>query len=127
MPKIFALRSRLLEVQNSLLCNPGAVGKGDEESRAAAHDNEAHKAHVGRRGPWDVGRGTAWDEDWGASSLLVGDPTAATAAAVEVPEPKVVAEEQEEEEEKDEDDTGKIDSLSGLRNTFTCCMLCGKM
>ena len=122
MPKIFALRSRLLEVQNSLLCNPGThggdVGKGDDESHT--HHTEAHKAHVGRRGPWDVGRGTAWDEDWG-SSLLVGDP----AAAVEVPEPKVVAE--EEEEEKDEDDTGKIDSWSGLRNTFKCCMLCGKM
>ena len=104
MPKIFALRSRLLEVQNSLLitqCNPAhGVGKGEE-----AHDNEAHKA-VGQHGscglpPWaSSGGGTAWDEDWGAS-LLVGHPS-----AVEVPEPRVIAEV----EEKDEDDTGKIDS-----------------
>ena len=123
MPKIFALRSRLFEVQNSLLqCNT-AHGVGKEEQ---AHDSEAHKAegHQGSCGlPWpSSNQGPAWDEDWG-SSLLVGCG-GGPPAVPEVPEPPKVAVVVAVE---DEDDTGKIDSWSGLRNTFTCCMLGGKM
>ena len=114
MPKIFALRSRLLEVQNSLLCNP-----------SLAHDGHAGKgvdgvgpchAQVGQQPTWACG--TAWDEDWG-SSLLVGDhaATASNSDIIEVPEPEVVAE--EEEKGEGEDDTGKILD-SWLRNTVTC-------
>ena len=115
MPKIFALRSRLLEVQNSLLCNPSlahGVGKGDGVG--------PDEAQVGQQPTWACG--TAWDEDWG-SSLLVGDHNAAAAASnsdiIEVPEqPEVVAE--EEEKGEGEDDTGKILD-SRLRNTTITC------
>ena len=112
MPKIFALRSRLLEVQNSLLCNPSLahdVGKGD--GVVPCH------AQVGQEPTWACG--TAWDEDWG-SSLLVGDhaATASNSDIIEVPEPEVVAE--EEEKGEGEDDTGKILD-SWLRNTTITC------
>ena len=107
MPKIFALRSRLLEVQNSLLCNPlahGVGGKGDGVDPCHAHDGGARGAQVGQQPTWACG--TEWDEDWG-SSLLVGDHHAAASNSdiIEVPEPEVVA---EEEKGEGEDDTGKI-------------------
>ena len=105
MPKIFALRSRLLEVQNSLLCNPLAhgAGKGDGVGPCPALDEGARKAQAGQQPAWACG--TAWDEDWG-SSLLVGDHAAASNSdIIEVAEPEGVA---EEEKGEGEDDTGKI-------------------
>ena len=120
MPKIFALRSRLLEVQNSLLCNPslahdGHAGKGvDGVGPCHALD----EAQVGQQPTWACGT-AAWDEDWG-SSLLVGDHAAAASNSdiIEVPEPEVVAE--GEEKGEGEDDTGKILD-SWLRNTTITC------